>query len=324
MPSSPSMRRSWCALGIGSVLLGCAGQQRIDQLEDRLAAAEAKLETQDATPPGASAEELAALEQRMDRIESWSSQSQDHAIALAKTVEELSKELEGVRRRTGDVGPGTFEKGQKIPPGSSALELRQYAIAQGDPHMGRFTLAEALAGDPTLSDRSKGALVARFETSRGRFDCVLHEEQAPLTVANFVGLARGVRASLDSETDTWLHRRLYDDTVFHRVIAKFMIQGGDPEGVGRGGPGYAIEDEIDPSLEHRVGVLSMANRGANTGGSQFFITVAKTPHLDGRHVVFGQCKPKVPIAISKVPTGKNNVPDTPVVLERITITRKRR
>ncbi len=318
------MRRSCFALGLGSLLLGCASQQRLDELEGRLATAEAKLHAHEAAPPNATAEDLAALEQRMDRLESWSAQSQDHSIGLARTVEELSTQLEALRRRMGDVGPGRFEKGAKAPPGLSAMELRQYAVAQGDPHLGRFTLDDAFAGDPELSDPRKGTLVARFETSRGRFDCVLHEHQAPLTVANFVGLARGVRASLDPATDTWLHRRLYDGTVFHRVIAEFMIQGGDPEGTGRGGPGYVLEDEIDPSLLHEVGVLSMANRGSNTGGSQFFITVAKTPHLDGRHVVFGKCKSKVPTKISKVPVGDKNLPKTPVVLERVMIIRKRR
>src|ERR671919_2230153 len=115
---------------------------------------------------------------------------------------------------------------------------------------------------------------ARFKTERGEIVADLHASEAPLTVENFVNLARA---------------RFYDGTTFHRVIPGFMAQGGDPTGTGRGGPGYQFEDEINPSLRHNgPGVLSMANAGPGTNGSQFFITFDATPHLDGRHTVFGQ------------------------------------
>src|SRR5438093_7692402 len=115
---------------------------------------------------------------------------------------------------------------------------------------------------------------ARFKTERGEFSCELFAADAPLTVENFINLARA---------------GFYDGTTFHRVIPGFMAQGGDPEGTGRGGPGYQFADEFDPGLRHSgPGVLSMANAGPNTNGSQFFITFAPTPHLDGRHTVFGQ------------------------------------
>jgi len=115
---------------------------------------------------------------------------------------------------------------------------------------------------------------ATFKTERGEFTCELHAAKAPLTVENFVNLARS---------------GFYDGTTFHRVIPGFMAQGGDPTGTGRGGPGYSFADEFDTSLRHDgPGVLSMANAGPGTNGSQFFISYGATPHLDGRHTVFGR------------------------------------
>ena len=115
---------------------------------------------------------------------------------------------------------------------------------------------------------------ARFKTQRGEFVVGLHGDKVPMTVENFVNLARS---------------GFYDGTTFHRVIPGFMAQGGDPTGTGRGGPGYSFADEFDPSLRHDgPGVLSMANAGPNTNRSQFFITFGPTPHLDGRHSVFGR------------------------------------
>ena len=116
-------------------------------------------------------------------------------------------------------------------------------------------------------------LTATFDTSRGPIKIELYPDKAPLTVANFVNLAK---------------RGFYDGLSFHRVIADFMIQGGCPEGSGRGGPGYRFEDETTNGVRHERGVLSMANAGPNTNGSQFFITHVPTPWLDGKHTVFGK------------------------------------
>ncbi len=116
------------------------------------------------------------------------------------------------------------------------------------------------------------SVIATFHTARGPIQVALHADQAPLTVANFVNLVR---------------RKYYDGLNFHRVIADFMIQGGCPEGSGRGGPGYRFEDEVGTGLSHKRGVLSMANAGPRTNGSQFFITHVDTPWLDGKHTVFG-------------------------------------
>ena len=135
-----------------------------------------------------------------------------------------------------------------------------------------------------------GKLVAVLDTSEGAITCELFEAEAPLTVANFVGLARGLKAFVDPATDRAVTGLPYfDGQIFHRVIPNFMIQSGDPTGSGLGGPGYAIPDEFHADLRHdRPGVLSMANLGPDTGGSQFFITEIAAPHLDGRHTIFGR------------------------------------
>src|SRR5205809_7404704 len=138
-----------------------------------------------------------------------------------------------------------------------------------------------------MSDLKPG-LYAVFETSSGRIICRLFPEHAPRTVENFVGLAKGTRESADPKSRTRSKRRFYDGLTFHRVIPNFMIQGGCPLGTGTGGPGYQFGDEFDETLKHTgPGILSMANAGPNTNGSQFFITHVKTDWLDGKHTVFG-------------------------------------
>ena len=130
-----------------------------------------------------------------------------------------------------------------------------------------------------------------FETTQGKLTCELFEKKVPMTVANFVGLARGLKPFKDPKTNETVKRPFYDGLIFHRVIPDFMIQGGDPLGVGTGDPGYRFADEFDPTLRHdKPGILSMANAGPGTNGSQFFITERPTPHLDDRHTVFGACK----------------------------------
>lgn len=148
---------------------------------------------------------------------------------------------------------------------------------------------------------------AQFKTSKGDFKLELFEDKAPITTGNFIKLAE---------------EGYYNSLIFHRIIDGFMIQGGCPQGLGRGGPGYTIQDEFHPELKHSgPGILSMANAGPNTGGSQFFITLVPTPHLDGRHAVFGQVVEGMDVvsAIGKVATGAQDRPSEDVVIETLTI-----
>ena len=165
-----------------------------------------------------------------------------------------------------------------------------------------------------------GELIATLVTSEGDIDCRLFDESAPITVANFVGLARGKKMWVDPETDEVVDGQpFYDGLTFHRVIPGFMIQGGDPTGTGKGGPGYTIPDEISSSRTHaKPGTLSMANRGPDTGGSQFFITETSAPHLDGRHTIFGRCRDlDVVESIARIPTDANNRPSNPATINDV-------
>lgn len=137
--------------------------------------------------------------------------------------------------------------------------------------------------------KKTSGLYAAFDTTVGTFVCQLFPEEAPKTVANFVGLAEGTKEFIDLVSGNTMKKAFYNGLIFHRVIPNFMIQGGDPTGTGRGGPGYKFEDEFNVKLKFdKPGKLAMANSGPNTNGSQFFITTAATPWLDGRHSIFGQ------------------------------------
>jgi peptidyl-prolyl cis-trans isomerase A (cyclophilin A) len=164
---------------------------------------------------------------------------------------------------------------------------------------------------------------ARFVTSQGSFTARLMPDHAPNTVANFVELATGKREWRDPRDGRRKSEPLYDGTIFHRVIPDFMIQGGDPEGTGRGGPGFRFEDECPPGGPKfdRRGLLAMANAGPNTNGSQFFITVAATPWLTGKHTIFGEVTEGMDVvdAISKTDTGGDDKPQNDVTLERVEI-----
>lgn len=167
------------------------------------------------------------------------------------------------------------------------------------------------------------AIDATLRTSEGDIDVSLYDQQVPRTVANFVGLATGERPWDDPESGQSLtDTPLYDGVEFHRIIDGFMIQTGDPTGTGRGGPGYSFDDEFVDDLGHDdAGVLSMANSGPNTNGSQFFITLDEQPHLDGRHAVFGHVTDGMDVvrAIGNVETDADDRPTDPVLLEGVTI-----
>jgi peptidyl-prolyl cis-trans isomerase A (cyclophilin A) len=153
---------------------------------------------------------------------------------------------------------------------------------------------------------------AVFDTTEGKFKAKLYGNEAPKTVQNFVDLAEGTKTG----------KPFYDGLVFHRVIPDFMIQGGCPEGTGRGGPGYKFADEFHPSLKHgKKGLLSMANSGPGTNGSQFFVTVAATPWLDNRHSIFGEVIEGFDIVekISKAPKDSQDRPKKEVKINKLTI-----
>ena len=157
-------------------------------------------------------------------------------------------------------------------------------------------------------------IYAAFDTTEGTFKIELFALQAPRTVENFVSLAEGKKTG----------KPFYDGTIFHRVIPDFMIQGGDPQGTGRGGPGYNFADEFHSQLKHsKPGILSMANAGPNTNGSQFFITVAATPHLDNRHTVFGEVTEGYDVVkkISLAPRDRNDRPAKEVRIKSVKIER---
>jgi len=168
-------------------------------------------------------------------------------------------------------------------------------------------------------------LNAHFTTSEGNFTIRLFDAEVPKTVANFVELAEGTREWTDPKSGQKVKRPYYDGLVFHRVIDGFMIQGGDPLGTGTGGPGYKFADEFHPKLKHtKPGILSMANAGPNTNGSQFFITLAATPWLDNKHSVFGEVVEGIDVVqkIGRTATSKpNDRPVKPITVEKVTIER---
>jgi peptidyl-prolyl cis-trans isomerase A (cyclophilin A) len=184
-----------------------------------------------------------------------------------------------------------------------------------------FSWAQAGAQkEPTLP-----GVYAQFVTTEGTFTIRLFDQEAPRTVENFVGLAEGTKEWTDPRTNKKVKQPYYDGTIFHRIIDGFMIQGGDPLGQGIGGPGYNFADEFNPKLRHdKVGIMSMANRGPNTNGGQFFITLGPTPHLDDRHSVFGEVVEGLDVVqkIGKTRTGDRDRPVTDIAIQTVKIERR--
>ena len=219
---------------------------------------------------------------------------------------------------------------------SSAIRLALTVILCTAPAE-RFAVAQATTGprpqqtavnqvQPAPSPDKEHILTpgtyARFTTSEGDFTVRLFEDRAPETVANFIGLAEGTKDPATGKPGQV--SRFYDGLIFHRVIEGFMIQGGDPKGDGRGGPGYTFSDEFDPSLSFdRAGLLAMANRGPNTNGSQFFVTLAATKWLDRKHTIFGEVIEGMDVIrkMGSVRTGPGDRPVTPIVMKAVAIER---
>jgi len=207
----------------------------------------------------------------------------------------------------------TSEETAAAPP----AEAPKAPVSSGDPVQGKFSLEDA-----TANLDGKGPLVAEIETDQGKLVCDLFDDKAPITVANFVGLARGLRP-FKAPDGQWTKKPAYDGTTFHRVIKGFMIQGGDPSGTGAGEPGYVIPDEVWPGSAHdQRGLLCMANRGPNTNGQQFFITDAAAKHLDGGYTIFGKCGPDAVIEkLASVPV-RGDHSETPSKIKKVTIKHK--
>jgi peptidyl-prolyl cis-trans isomerase A (cyclophilin A) len=171
-----------------------------------------------------------------------------------------------------------------------------------------------------------GKPFAKFDTSMGAFTVELFEQDAPKTVANFIGLANGTKEWTDPKTSEKVKKPYYNGLTFHRVIADFMIQGGDPLGNGTGGPGYNFADEFQSGRKlDKKGILAMANRGPNTNGGQFFITLAPTAWLNGKHTVFGEVVEGMDV-IEKIGAAKTSKPGdkplTPIVVRTVKIERR--
>jgi peptidyl-prolyl cis-trans isomerase A (cyclophilin A) len=169
--------------------------------------------------------------------------------------------------------------------------------------------AQAADKKKTETKKESKQMIAVFETTEGTFKVKLFNDKAPKTVANFVDLAEGTK--VNPKTNKKIEKKFYDGVIFHRVIPDFMIQTGDPDGNGTGGPGYSFEDEFAPGLKHdKPGILSMANRGPNTNGSQFFVTVKPTPWLDGKHAIFGEVIEGMDV-VNKISTAPRDGMDKP-------------
>jgi cyclophilin family peptidyl-prolyl cis-trans isomerase len=189
------------------------------------------------------------------------------------------------------------------------------------------TAKPATSAKPQTQHTGSGNPTAIFDTTAGTLRCTLFEKQTPETVANFIGLANGTKDWKNPVSGSTKHGvPLYDGTIFHRVIPNFMIQGGDPAGNGSGDPGYKFKDEIVPTLTFdRPGRLAMANSGPATNGSQFFITEVPTPHLNGKHTIFGQCDDASLALVKQMARmardPSNDKPFRPVKIKRISIVR---
>jgi peptidyl-prolyl cis-trans isomerase A (cyclophilin A) len=203
------------------------------------------------------------------------------------------------------------------PPGPRTTPVASVPVSPDDPLAGKFSLEDATKG---LT--GTGALYAEIQTELGKLECELYEDKAPITVANFIGLARGLRPFKQPD-GKWAKKNGYDGTTFHRVIKGFMIQGGDPLGSGSGEPGYVIPDEIWDGAHHdERGQLCMANRGKNTNGMQFFIMDGVAKHLDGGYTIFGKCAPEEVITKLSSVEVQGDRSTKPTKINKVIIKRK--
>jgi peptidyl-prolyl cis-trans isomerase A (cyclophilin A) len=247
----------------------------------------------------------------------------------APTPDKPSGSANGTAKPADDMKPEPVGKD----PGKPAGDPRSGA-APAAPSSGGGAAADNTVRPPTAADLAdytkdlsgNGPLTATIDTSLGTFHCELFADKAPMTVANFVGLATGKKAWKDDTGPVQTSKPFFEGLTFHRVIPGFMIQGGDPEGSGRGDPGYKFDDEVNNGLVMKPGTLAMANAGVRAGhgtnGSQFFITEGSPSFLNNKHTIFGQCK-EVDLVkkIEGVPRNGDDKPDTPVTINKVTISK---
>ena len=237
--------------------------------------------------------------------------------APSEPSEPAARKEESVKTPPSTIPAETQAPAPQPPPGPRpARPVASVQPAPDDPLHGVFGIADATQG---LA--GSGSLVATIDTDVGKLECKLYDDKAPLTVANFIGLARGNRPWKDPD-GKWVKKPAYDGTVFHRIIKGFMIQGGDPKGNGSGEPGYVIPDEIwEGAVHNRAGLICMANRGPNTNGAQFFITDASAPHLDRSYTIFGECGPEEMVHKIASTEVMGEKPKTPPKIKSIKIKR---
>jgi len=248
-------------------------------------------------PDGALTAERDSLQQEVVDLKSRLNRLEMEKIALGSRLEKLQK------------GRGGADREASMERNKAMAELEALTPSQ---------IYERMNWKPGQK------LSVTFETTMGNVDCALWPEKAPLTVLNFVELAEGSRSWKDARAGEWTERPLYDGTIFHRVIPEFMIQGGDPQGTGRGGPGYRFKDEKQPGVSFsKPGLMAMANAGPNTNGSQFFITEGAPTHLTGKHTIFGgDCESMNTVkAIARTKADRSNKPLTDVTIEKVLIRR---
>lgn len=227
---------------------------------------------------------------------------------------------------TSSTSTTTIEPAKEVTTTSSTDDHSKSTVAPNSKVEKTNTATSPKKDKKVVAKQKKGfkTMYAIFDTNKGKIKLKLFHDKTPKTIENFVGLAEGTKEFKDAKTGKKAKHKFYDGLVFHRVIDGFMIQGGCPLGTGTGGPGYQFADEFHPSLKHdKPGILSMANAGPNTNGSQFFITVAPTPHLNNHHTVFGEVVEGMDIvyAIAKSKTGPMDRPAEPIILTTVTIER---
>ena len=249
------------------------------------------------------------------------------ALAVAPAALAAPKPLSGGGGQTSTPAKPTTQTQKPAPTKPAAPTTKPAPTAKPPTTTAKppATTKPAAAATPVTSAAKYGpGVYAHIATNHGTMVARLFDKDAPKTVENFVMLAEGKKQWRNPRTRTMVRRPYYNNLTFHRIIPGFMIQGGDPEGTGFGGPGFTFPDEFNPKLRHsKAGILSMANAGPNTNGGQFFITLVPTPHLNDKHSVFGELVEgtETLMAIGKVPTKAGGMPITPVVIKSVRIER---